>query len=275
MSGAAVAQELPVLKPGDFSGGTILSTDYYSGQALYGYIDGGAELYLEYGFKKLARQEIRSSKETIVAEIYQMAGVNEAYGIFSVQRFKCVPVDSLSPHTCLSKYQLQAIVGNCYLSIVNESGSRDAQQQSVEIYRAICAKVDPQEVNLPEVFRRPELAAYKSGIIIACGRLGGQNGFAEWDSLFQSIPRFSLTLLPIEIGSEHLSIAHLRFSSDRDSKEFCRLAGFDDVPIGPVRTQERAGIIRLVRRLSSEEILFGEATIAFPHREELFALMAK
>jgi hypothetical protein len=275
LCGAAVAQDLPVLKPGDISGTTIVSTDYYSGPALYGYIDGGAELYLEYGFKKLGRQEVRSAKETIVVEIYQMAGANEAYGIFSVQRFKCVPVDSLFPYTCLSKYQLQAVVGNCYLSIVNESGTRDAQQKSVEIFRVIRAKAEPQHVNFPELLRKPELAAYKSGIIVACGRLGVQNGFSEWDSLFQTIPRFTLTLLPIEMGSERLSIAHLRFSTDRDSKEFCRLAGFDDTPTGTVRTQERAGIVRIVRRLSNEEIYFGEATVTFPRREEYFALMLK
>jgi hypothetical protein len=273
--GASVAQEVPILGPGDLSGGAILSTDYYSGQALFGYIDGGAELYLEYRFKKLGRQEVRSSNENIVVEIYQMAGADEAYGIFSVQRFKCVPVDSLSPNTCLSRYQLQAVVGNCYLSIVNESGSHGAQRASVEIYHAIQAKLKPQPISLPDIFKSPELAAYRSGLIIACGRLGVQNGFSEWDSLFQNIPRFSLTLLPIEIGSERLSIAHLRFSSNRDSKEFCRLAGFAEVPVGTVRTIEFSGIVRMVRRLNGEEVYFGEATLSFPGRESFFTPMSR
>ncbi len=191
MGGAAVAQEMPVLKPGDLSGGTILSTDYYTGQALYGYIDGGAELYLEYGFKKLGRQEVRSSEETIVVEIYQMAGVNEAYGIFSVQRFKCVAVDSLSPNTCLSKYQLQAVVGNCYVSIINETGSSVARKGSIEIFRAIQSKIKPLHMKLPSVFQSAELASHLRNLIIACGQLGVQNGFSDWDALFQTIPRFS------------------------------------------------------------------------------------
>ena len=275
VGGVSKAQEVPVLISGDLSGGTILSTDYYTGQALFGYIDGGADLYLEYSFKKLGRQEIQSSNEKIVVEIYQMAGANEAYGIFSVQRFKCVPVDSLSPNTCLSKYQLQAVVGNCYLSIVNESGSPDARRASVEIFHAIRAKVKPQPMDFPEIFARPELKQHRSGIIVAYGRLGVQNGCSELDTLFQNIPRFSLTLLPIEIGSERLSIAHLRFASDRESSEFCRRAGFPDVLVGSVRTCKVSGIVRLVRRLNSEELYFGEATESFPRREPLFTLMLR
>ena len=111
LSEAGSAEDLPVLKPSDLPGGTIIKTDYYSGKSLFGYIDGGAELYLEYRFQKLGRQEIRMSNETIVAEIYQMEGAYEAYGIFSIQRFKCIPIDSASPNTCQSRYQLQAVVG--------------------------------------------------------------------------------------------------------------------------------------------------------------------
>ncbi|MCX6143197.1 MAG: hypothetical protein NTZ35_08255 [Ignavibacteriales bacterium] len=275
LGNASVAQEVPVLHQGDLSGGTILSTDYYTGQALFGYIDGGAELYLEYGFRKLGRQEVRSSNETIVVEIYQMAGANEAYGIFSVQRFKCVPVDSLTPNTCLSKYQVQAVVGNCYVSIVNESGSAVARRVSIDIFRAVQSKMKPLRINVPGVFDSPELAAYRSDLIIACGRLGVQNGFAEWDSLFQNIPRFSLALLPIEIGSEHLSIAHIRFASDGESLDFCRLAGFAEVPVGEAQNHVSNGLAQAIRRLNKEELLFAESTLAFPRRESLFTLISR
>jgi hypothetical protein len=266
---------MPLLKPGDLSGGTVLSTDYYAGRALFGYIDGGAELYLEYKFKKLGRQEVQYSGERIVVEMYQMEGINEAYGVFSVQRFKCVPVDSLSLNTCLSKFQLQAVVGNCYLSIVNETGSSAARKGSVEIFRAIQSKVKPVSMKLPLVFQSAELAPHLQKLIIAYGQFGVQNGFSDWDSLFQTIPRFSLTLLPLEIGSEHLAIAHIRFVSDSESREFCRLAGFTDVAVGSMRTYQSGGLARLVRRLNNEELYFGEATVAFPGRESLFKLLSK
>jgi hypothetical protein len=274
-SGASFAQELPVLASGDLAGATIASTEYYAGQALFGYIDGGAELYLEYGFKKLGRQEVLIAKERIVVEIYQMSGANEAYGIFSVQRFKCVPVDSLSPNTCLSKYQLQAVIGNCYVSIINESGTSDARTGSVEVYRALRAKIKPLDFVLPPIFRSSFLVSHQRGLVVAFGPLGVQNGLSEWDLLFQGIPRFVLTVLPIEIGDQRLALAHLRSMTDGDCREFCRLAGFADVPVGSVRRRQTGGIVRIVRRLNNEELYFGESTTSFPERDILFDLLSK
>ena len=124
----------PLLEVSETSGGKIIKTEFYSGRALFGYIDGGAELYLEYGFRKLGRQEVEYPGERLVVEVYQMGSPIEAFGIFSVQRFKCVPVDSFLTYTCQSQYQLQVVMGNCYLSIISESGSSTAQKLSVGLF---------------------------------------------------------------------------------------------------------------------------------------------
>ena len=274
IAGLCVAEDVPVLKAADIPEGTVIKTDFYSGKALFGYIDGGAELYLEYRFQKLGRQQIRYSGEMVIAEIYQMGGAYEAYGIFSIQRFKCVPVDSASPNTCQSRYQLQAVVGNCYVSIVNESGTPAAQKASVGIYKAIRAKINPQAIPLHSLFRNIELSKHLHRLTVICGTLGIQNGLSEWEPLFQGIPRFSLTLVPIERGAEHLTIAHIRFLTVRDQMEFCRLAGFSDVKIGAIERGESGGIVRAVRRVNEEEILFIEATTSFPERDFFVHLLA-
>jgi hypothetical protein len=269
-----IAQDVPILKPADLRAATIIKTDFYAGKALFGYIDGGAELYLEYKFQKLGRQEIKFSDETIIAEIYQMEGAYEAYGIFSIQRFKCVPVDSASPNTCRSRYQLQAVLGNCYLSIVNESGTAASQKASVEIYRALKSRIKSQEIPFPAVFRKPELARYSGRQMVICGTLGVQNGLTEWEPFFQGIPRFTLTVLPIERGADHLTIAHIRFLSVRDQLEFCLLTGFNNVGIGPLESRESGGSFRGVRRVNEEEILFLEASNSFPDRQSFIDLLA-
>lgn len=275
MIDVCLAGEVPVLKPGDFPSASIIKTEFYSGKALFGYIDGGAELYLEYKFEKLGRQEIRYSRETVIAEIYQMSGAYEAYGIFSIQRFKCVPVDSASPNTCLSRYQLQAVVGNCYLSIVNQTGSAAAQQASVEIYKAIKAKIIPQRMPLPSLFRLPVLSPYLNQLTIICGTLGIQNGFSEWETLFQGIPRFSLTMVPIQLGPEHLTVAHVRFLTEREQLEFCRLSGFENAEIGVMKRREAGGLFRALKRANEDEILLLEASISFPNRDSFLNLLAK
>ena len=62
----------------------------YVKDSLYGYIDGGAELYLPYGFDNVevghfTRTPGNPARE-IAIEIWQMASPLEAFGIFSVQR---------------------------------------------------------------------------------------------------------------------------------------------------------------------------------------------
>ena len=51
-------KEFPLLLDSDINGGKILRTSYYDGTSLWGLIDGGADIYLEYGFDKLLLQEI-------------------------------------------------------------------------------------------------------------------------------------------------------------------------------------------------------------------------
>lgn len=66
------------------------ASERYVKDSLYGYIDGGAELYLPYGFESVevghfARTPGKPSGE-ISVEIYRMASPLDAFGIFSVQR---------------------------------------------------------------------------------------------------------------------------------------------------------------------------------------------
>ncbi|MCX6134872.1 MAG: hypothetical protein NTU47_13750 [Ignavibacteriales bacterium] len=274
-AGICFAEDVPVLTPRDFPSGVIVKTEYYSGKALFGYIDGGAELYLEYKFQKLGRQEIRLRNELIVAEIYQMAGPYEAFGIFSIQRFKCIPVDSASPYTCQSRYQLQAVLGDCYLSIVNESGSTAAQRAAVEIFKSYKAKIKPQTIPLPSLFHSAILAKNLSKLTVICGTLGIQNGISEWEPLFQGVSRFSLTFLPIERGNDRLTIVHIRFPTARDESEFRRLSGFGDSPIGSIQSRQTGDTLRTIRRVNEVEVMLVESPVSFPDRESFVRLLAQ
>lgn len=62
----------------------------YVKDSLYGYIDGGAELYLPYGFESVEVGHFTRTPgipaREIAVEIYRMASPLDAFGIFSVQR---------------------------------------------------------------------------------------------------------------------------------------------------------------------------------------------
>jgi len=107
----------------------------FTGTALYGFMNGGADLYYEYGFKELVSHEIRYKNEDFTVDIYSMNTPLDAFGIYSINVFKCLRADSLGRFDCLSKYQLQAVDGNRYVSIVFQSGSNTASKAADELYQ--------------------------------------------------------------------------------------------------------------------------------------------
>jgi hypothetical protein len=59
----------------------------FEGEDLYTYIDGGAEIYQEYGFRRAVVQDYRNAAGREVSlEIFEMADAGAAYGIFSFKR---------------------------------------------------------------------------------------------------------------------------------------------------------------------------------------------
>ncbi len=58
----------------------------YVGPQLFDYMNGGADLYYEYGFEQALVQRYKTPQGGITAEIYQMPSAADAYGIFSTDR---------------------------------------------------------------------------------------------------------------------------------------------------------------------------------------------
>ncbi|PLW98313.1 MAG: hypothetical protein C0591_04780, partial [Marinilabiliales bacterium] len=61
--------------------------EYYHGDDLFYLINGGADIYLEYGFKDVISASYENETGlSFKAEIYQMLNDNASYGIFSFNR---------------------------------------------------------------------------------------------------------------------------------------------------------------------------------------------
>jgi hypothetical protein len=55
----------------------------YTDEELYDYIDGGAEIFFDYGFKQVLVQEFEKGTMRIALEVYEMASADAARGIFT------------------------------------------------------------------------------------------------------------------------------------------------------------------------------------------------
>lgn len=112
----------------------------FTASGLYGFMNGGTDQFLEYGVKELVVRDIVYKGENYTVEIYEMASPEDAFGIYSIHTFKCERADTLNCIDCLSPYQLQAVSGNKYISVVFQS----AKQKADEVVR----KYVPMDVDL-------------------------------------------------------------------------------------------------------------------------------
>jgi hypothetical protein len=63
-------------KPGE-------SSRIFKNNQLFDYIDGGADLYLEYGFVQVVTQEYINGDQSVMVDIYEMSDAAAAFGIYS------------------------------------------------------------------------------------------------------------------------------------------------------------------------------------------------
>ena len=130
---AAAQASLPSIVLAGLPGIETAKTRTFTSESLYGYMNGGAELYLEYGFDTLVVTEIVSGGKDIKIEFYCMRDAEAAFGIFSVSRFRCNGGPRLTDHQCRSAYQLQFCKGRYYVSLINDTGTEGEQKTANEI----------------------------------------------------------------------------------------------------------------------------------------------
>lgn len=124
----------------------------FTGAGLYGFMNGGADQFMEYGVLSLSTRDIIYKGENYTVDIYEMPTVEDAYGIYSIHVFRCLRTDTLDCIDCLSPYQLQAVSGNSYVSIVFPSGSEDAQKGADELLRSYVPKEENETKDVvPEI----------------------------------------------------------------------------------------------------------------------------
>jgi len=169
--GLAAADKMPLPQDGEVpgwsrSGKTLLFTK----ADLYGHIDGGAELFLEFGFEQLGVQNYLSGEKELDVEIYRMADEKAALGVYLMKCGKEERLDGFASRHSATKYQLLFCQGR-YFVIINQfhSGETlpgDAKKMGEAICRAIPAAAYPDYFqDLPVPGRDPSyLRLYRGPI---------------------------------------------------------------------------------------------------------------
>jgi hypothetical protein len=214
------AGEIPQIEKDDFADVSIRTNNVYDGNALWGYMNGAADLYLEYGFSALRVQELVVDGIDLKLEIYQMENPEAAFGIFSIKRFRCTETGLYIIHDCLTGYQYQAAMGHFYLSLINFSGNAGAVETTKRIAAALTKKIE-DAVFLPVTFDQvdPNFIDLNELKWIK-GKLGLQNGISKWVRLFDDFSGYTIYYLPVSAPAGGIFFADICFNSSQNKDDF-------------------------------------------------------
>jgi hypothetical protein len=121
----------------------------YDRNTLFDYIDGGAELYLSYGFKSLtSRTYSKTDQPDIIVDIFDMTTSQNAFGVFSHTR---ETMDSTFGQGCQYVEGLLLFwKDNYYVSILSSLENPELKKAVFALARHIDAAI-PTEGPLPEI----------------------------------------------------------------------------------------------------------------------------
>ena len=112
----------------------------FTASNLYGHINGGAELFLEFGFEELSVQHYATNGGTITLEVYRMSDELAAMGIFLMKRGIPTPDSSLSLNHTLNEYQI-LFQKNQYLVMITRERKDIPTRALIEMTKSIASKI--------------------------------------------------------------------------------------------------------------------------------------
>jgi hypothetical protein len=114
----------------------------YDRTTLYDYLDGGAEVYLAFGYKEvLVRKFADASKNEINLDIYDMGTSAEAFGLFSCDRQD--PEAGIGQESEYGLGLLRFYQGRYFVSITASGDESKAEAAILELGRKIAPKLGP------------------------------------------------------------------------------------------------------------------------------------
>lgn len=127
----------------------------YTRDGLYGHINGGAEIFLQYGFQHLSvcpyKRTSSGEAAEIILEIYRMATPLEAFGIFSVNRAGEEKVSQvISALNWISDSQINLVKDEYFINILGF----ECEPEELETFAVFVAEKIPGYAHIPGNFDR-------------------------------------------------------------------------------------------------------------------------
>jgi hypothetical protein len=261
-------KDFPAITIADIPGGTINQENVFDGNSLWGHIDGGADVYLEYGFDKLLFQDISWEGNSFRVEVYKMTDAETAFGIYSISTHKCDKQDTLTKWICITPFQVQAAVGKFYVSIANEKGTKDTEKQTVELLEKILLKQTEKLFELPETFTTKIDPKNYNSVKFIRGDLGLQNCFPSWQDMFSGFKNYNTYILQLDNDQQYTYLSKVSFNTSEEASRFLNSIGIKIDPSRKHFALKTGKELREVKIISDKEFYYCESNQAKPVLEK-------
>lgn len=130
-----VANELKDWKP-------VGQMQKFEGEDLFLFINGGAEIYYEYGFARVITQEYRNKKDKVLnLEVYEMKDSTGAYGMYTFKTGDTGQRIAIGNDGFLEEYYLNLWSGNLLVTVTGFDSEEETVNGLMTIAQATCARI--------------------------------------------------------------------------------------------------------------------------------------
>jgi hypothetical protein len=219
--GIVSAQDDITFSTADLPGSIIKDEKIFTGSNLWGHINGGADLFLEYGFKNLRFYEIGYHGNSYLLEIYQFDEPIQALGIYSIKEFGCLNEESLKNGIfCATNHSYIMPSGKYFITLANEKGTTDERKTASEIAHVLRLKTGVTDMNSSEILPPPKEGFNFIDFHIIMGPLGFQNGLPSWESFFTGFSDYTCLHYRIEKDGNPIDALLVGFPSIEETERF-------------------------------------------------------
>jgi hypothetical protein len=125
---------------------------------LYNHINGGAELFLEFGFESLLMQRYMKEDQELTLELYRMETPESALGIYLMKCGQETPVPGISARNSGNRFQFTVLKGQYYIQIYNADGEETVLPDMIALTtRALDPIPEEKPVSLFELLPKEHL----------------------------------------------------------------------------------------------------------------------
>lgn len=161
----------PAVRPWSVRG----SPQQFRGRGLFDYMDGGADLYLEFGFHRVLVQEYVRENHSIELEVYLMEDDAAAYGMYSVKKGSEGKQVAIGQESFLSDSYLNFWTGSFLVTLVGMDQAEETRTGLHAIALAVSRKISPEGNRPALISLLPTSDRVESSLQYFKGNLGFRN----------------------------------------------------------------------------------------------------